>query len=218
MNTADENHARSIRKLQKQIEKLTMDLEGLEEQQNEKIDVMCDKIDELEAKLNDLEMELRASKNGKLIWKISRVTQAMKRAVSGEELALFSDVIYTGSYGYKLRAILYPNGIASGQGTHMSLYVTIEKGEYDALLNWPFKQRVFLSLLDQNSSSTNKLHRTEELLGDRNSTSFHRPKTDTNPGWGFPKFILLDKLKSGTFIKDDCMFVKIEVESFSAED
>lgn len=213
---ADNNQDKSIRRLQKQIDKLTMDLEELDLQQEDKIELLCDKVDEVDMKLNEIRSELRASKNGKLIWKISDVSAAMERAINEEEVALFSETIYTGSYGYKLRVIAYLNGIASGKGTHFSLYVTLEKGEFDALLDWPFTQKVFLSLLDQNNTSSKKVHRTEELVGDRKSTSFLRPRNDANPGWGFPKFILLDKLNSGTFIRDDCIFIQVNVDPFEA--
>ena len=212
------NHAKTIRRLQKQIEQLTMDLHELDGQQDDKIDLLCDKLDEMEGKVNDLENEIHASKNGKLIWKIPNVKEATKRARDEEEVAIFSNHIYTGIYGYKLRAVAYLNGIASGKNTHLSLYVMIEKGEFDALLRWPFKQRATFTLLDQNSDTTSLAHRTEELLGDRNSSSFTRPKAEANPGWGFPKFIPLDKLRSGTFLKDDSIFIKIEVEPFDAID
>ena len=214
---ADENnnkYALSIRNLHKQIEQLTIDLQELDGQQDEKIDLLCDKLDELEGRVSDLQSEINASRNGKLIWKISDVGNAMKKAKNEEEVALFSDTIYTGVYGYKLRAVAYPNGIASGRGTHFSLYILIEKGDYDSLLKWPFKQKVFFTLLDQSRNSPNAVNKTEELLGDRNSTSFVRPENDANPGWGFPKFITLDLLKSGSFLKDDCMFIKIEVEPY----
>lgn len=205
------NYALSIKSLQQQIEKLTMDLQELDGQQDDKIDLLCDKLDELEGRVNDLQSEVNASRNGKIIWKISDVSNAMKRAANEEEIAIFSETIYTGTYGYKLRAVAYPNGIASGRGTHFSLYILIEQGDYDALLKWPFKQKVFFTLLDQSKSATNK---TEELLGDRNSTSFVRPKTEANPGWGFPKFITLDRLKAGSYLQDDCLFIKIEVEPY----
>ena len=208
------NYALGIRNLQQQIEKLTMDLQELDGQQDDKIDLLCDKLDELEGRVNDLQNEINASRNGKLIWKIPDVSNAIERAINEEEIALFSDTIYTGIYGYKLRAVAYPNGIASGKGTHFSLYILIEQGEFDALLKWPFKQKVFFTLLDQNKNITNATNKTEELLGDRNSTSFVRPQTEANPGWGFPKFITLDKLKSGTYLKDDCLFIKIEVEPY----
>uniref|UniRef100_H2YBM5 MATH domain-containing protein n=1 Tax=Ciona savignyi TaxID=51511 RepID=H2YBM5_CIOSA len=35
----------------------------------------------------------------------------------------------------------------SGKGTHMSLFFVVMKGEYDALLPWPFRQKVTLMLL-----------------------------------------------------------------------
>lgn len=189
-----------------------MDLQEFDGQQDDKIDLLCDKLDELEGKVNDLQSEVNATRNGKLIWRIENVSSAMKRAVNEGENALFSETIYTGKYGYKLRAVAYPNGIASGKGTHFSLYIMIEQGDYDALLKWPFKQKVFFTLLDQNLS--NAVNKTEELLGDRSSTSFVQPQTEANPGWGFPKFIALDKLNSGSYLKNDCMFIKIEVDPY----
>jgi len=211
---SNKKFALSVRNLQQQIEQLTMDLQELDGQQDEKIDMLCDKLDELEGRVNDLQSEVSASRNGTLIWKISDFNNAMKKAKDEEEIALFSDTIYTGRYGYKLQAVAYPNGVASGKGTFLSLYIMIEKGEFDALLKWPFKQKVFFTLLDQNRNSSSTACKTEELLGDRNSTSFVRPQNDANPGWGFPKFITLDALKTGSYLKDDCIFIKIEVEPY----
>ena len=210
----NKSYALSIRNLQKQIEQLTMDLKELDGQQDERIDLLCDKLDELEGKVNDLQQEVNASRNGKLVWRISDFQNAMMKAKNDEETAIFSNTIYTGRCGYKLRAVAYPNGIASGKGTHLSLYILIEKGEFDALLKWPFKQKVFFTLLDQSKNSSSVAHRREELLGDRNSTSFVKPENDANPGWGFPKFITLDILKSGSYLRDDCIFIKIEVEPY----
>ena len=210
----NKNYALSIRNLQKQMEQLTVDLQELDGQQDERIDLLCDKLDELEGRVNDLQQEVNASRNGKLIWKISDFDNAMKKAKNDEEIAIFSSTIYTGRCGYKLRAVAYPNGIASGKGTHLSLYILIEKGEFDALLKWPFKQKVFFTLLGQSKKSSSDAHKTEELLGDRNSTSFLRPENDANPGWGFPKFITFDILKSGSYLKDGCIFIKIEVEPY----
>ncbi|XP_065069784.1 TNF receptor-associated factor 3-like [Rhopilema esculentum] len=211
---SNNNYALSIKNIQKQIEKLTMDLQDFDGQQDDKLDMLCDKLDELEVKVSEIQSEINASRNGKLIWKISDVQNARQKAIDEEEIALFSNTIYTGLYGYRLRAVAYLDGIASGKGTHLSLYITLEQGEFDALLKWPFKQKVFFTLLDQGKNSSPAQHRTEELLGDRSSTSFHRPKSESNPGWGFPKFISIEKLMSGTYIKDDCMFIKIEVEQF----
>ena len=46
---------------------------------------------------------------------------------------------------------LYLIGDGAGTGTHLSLFLTIMKGEYDALLSWPFQQLVTLMLLAQDN-------------------------------------------------------------------
>lgn len=49
---------------------------------------------------------------------------------------------YTAKYGYKLCLRLYLNGDGTGKRTHLSLFIVIMKGEYDALLPWPFRNKV----------------------------------------------------------------------------
>ena len=49
--------------------------------------------------------------------------------------------------GYKMCARLYLNGDGMGKGTHVSLFFVVMRGTYDALLKWPFRQKVSCSLL-----------------------------------------------------------------------
>ena len=44
---------------------------------------------------------------------------------------------------------LYLNGVRSGIGKYMGLFVQIMQGEYDNILTWPFPGRINLSILDQ---------------------------------------------------------------------
>lgn len=37
---------------------------------------------------------------------------------------------------------MYLNGDGAGKGTHMSLFFVVMKGDYDALLPWPFRHKV----------------------------------------------------------------------------
>ena len=46
------------------------------------------------------------------------------------------------SAGYKMCARLYLNGDGMGKGTHVSLFFVVMRGAYDALLKWPFRQKV----------------------------------------------------------------------------
>ena len=64
----------------------------------------------------------------------------------GKTTSLYSAPFSTGHYGYKMCLWLYMNGDGSGKGTHLSFFLTIMRGEYDALLTWPFRQAVTLTL------------------------------------------------------------------------
>ena len=213
---ANNNMVKSTRSIQKELNDLRATIEDIDDQNQEKLDALCDKIDELDLKIEEINSDLRASKNGKLLWKISNFEDAFKKAVTGEEDSIFSDMIYTGQYGYKIQSVAYLNGIAAGKGTHLSLYLVIHKSEHDAVLPWPFRQKVNFTLLDLDSNSATPKDVSEELVGNRMSSSFTRPKTETNPGWGFPKFVALEQLKSGPFIKEDSIFIKIEVQPYDA--
>lgn len=49
---------------------------------------------------------------------------------------------YTARYGYKVCLRVYLNGDGTGKGTHVSLFFVVMKGDYDALLPWPFRHKV----------------------------------------------------------------------------
>ena len=85
-------------------------------------------------------------------------------------------------------------------------------GEYDALLKWPFRQKVTLTLLDQ---SADQRHLTEYFQPDPNSSSFQRPATEMNVASGCPLFVshaVLENPQNG-YLKDDTIFIRILVES-----
>ena len=206
-----------------QIEKISMEL-GKIDIDPQQIKILNNKANKCELMLNELWQEINASRDGLLVWKIDNVSQALKEnqehgtQEAGTSTPILSDFIYTGRYGYKLQAIAYLNGIGSGQGTHLSVYLSIHQGKYDGVLTWPFKQRVFFSLLDQSEDEETREHETKGLDCNRQSASFLRPTTSANPGWGFPKFIELETLQNGPYLKDDCIFLKIEVDPLDATD
>ena len=78
------------------------------------------------------------------------VSRRRDEARTGKTISLYSAPFYTSRFGYKLCLRLYMDGDGSGKGSHLSFFLTIMKGEYDALLPWPFSQMVTLMLVDQN--------------------------------------------------------------------
>ena len=104
---------------------------------------------------------------------------------------------------------VYLNGDGIGRGTHLSFFFVLMRGEYDALLPWPFQQKVTLCLLDQNQSNPRPV--IETFRPDPASSSFQRPTGEMNVASGCPLFIPLSSLIGSTYCKDDTMFLKITV-------
>ncbi|XP_072121169.1 TNF receptor-associated factor 5-like isoform X3 [Mobula birostris] len=156
--------------------------------------------------------------NGKLIWKICNYRRRKQEAAEGMAVSLFSQPFYTSRCGYRLCARAYLNGDGAGKGTHLSLFFVVMKGEFDSLLTWPFKQKVTLTLLDQGPK---KHHIVDLFKADANSTSFKRPVSEMNIASGCPRFVshaVLEGGKTGTFIKDDTLFIKVSVDLTDLED
>ena len=75
-----------------------------------------------------------------------------------------SPAFSTHRYGYQLMASVFPTGHASGSGNHLSVYIGLVKGDYDNILEWPFRYPITVTLLDQctdiekATASLRKLH------------------------------------------------------------
>ncbi|XP_014344042.2 TNF receptor-associated factor 3 isoform X1 [Latimeria chalumnae] len=156
-----------------------------------------------------------ASYSGTLIWKIRDYKRRKQEAVLGKTLSLYSQPFYTGYFGYKMCARVYLNGDGMGKGTHLSLFFVVMRGEYDALLPWPFKQKVTLMLLDQGST---RRHLGDAFKPDPNSSSFKRPTGEMNIASGCPLFVAQTVLESGPYIKDDTIFIKVIVDTSDLPD
>ena len=106
---------------------------------------------------------------------------------------------------------IYLNGDGTGKGKYISLFFVIMRSQYDALLPWPFNQKVTLMLLDQGSTEE---HVVDAFRPNPNSSSFKRPVSDMNIASGCPLFVPLNLLESNrSYVKDDTAFVKIIVDT-----
>ena len=162
--------------------------------------------------LADLEEYVRqqefSSYDGKLLWKITEFARKRNEAVSGQQVSFFSPCFYTSRYGYKMCARIYLNGDGVGRGTHISVFFVVLRGQYDAILRWPFRQKVTFMLFDQD----NVQHVIKAFRPDPNSPSFQRPRRETNIASGCPMFCSLTELNNHAYVRDDTMFLKIIVD------
>ncbi|NXJ75426.1 TRAF2 factor, partial [Trogon melanurus] len=153
----------------------------------------------------------QASYDGVFLWKITDVGRKLQDSVTGRTVSLYSPAFYTARYGYKVCLRVYLNGDGTGKGTHVSLFFVVMKGDYDALLPWPFRHKVTFMLLDQN----NREHIIDAFRPDLTSASFQRPVNDMNVASGCPMFLPLSKLQSPkyAYVKEDTLFLKCIIET-----
>ena len=98
-----------------------------------------DKSNNTEALLNETRLELKnAIKHNKVfLWRIDSFNEILKEAKNGGKETIDNNLFYknseTESFGYKLKVYIYSNGHGDGKNTHLSVFIAVMKGEYDAV-------------------------------------------------------------------------------------
>ena len=168
------------------------------------------------AKLKDTAKELGATKRlvdtRMFIWKIGNFDQVLKQATNEQKEELESDPFYsttTESYGYKLQVSVYPNGI--DQNSHLSVFIAVKRGDYDAMLLWPLKKKVTFTLIDQQEDPNQRENVIMQFITGNFPEDFKRPLQEESTGIGFPEFVSHEKLNSRRYIVDDTLFLQVEV-------
>ena len=177
------------------------------------IHTLQDKVAQLETTLSTNMSRLSLMENsnfdGSMVWKIPQFSQRMDDARTGKYTSIFSLPFYSSRYGYKMCLRLYILGDGIGKGTHMSLFFVVMKGEYDALLQWPFTHKVTFKLINQCGARD----AVDVLQPDPLSPSFQKPKSCWNDASGCPRFVSMNELMQGGFIVDDTIFIKVKVDT-----
>ena len=147
--------------------------------------------------------------NGSFIWKIPDIRRRYRDALEGKTVSLYSPPFRTSTHGYRMCMRIYLNGDGSGKGTYLSLFFVLMRSEHDNLLEFPFRQSVRFTLINQVTRSDSI---TEAFAPDLNSQSFQRPKSDMNVASGFPKFAKQAVLHDENFTKGNAIFIKAHVD------
>lgn len=155
--------------------------------------------------------EVKATK-GVFIWKINDLGRRKQDANDGRVLSLYSPPFFTSFHGYRMCIRCYLNGDGSGKGTHISVFFVMMKSEHDDLLPWPFKQKVTISLLNQETPSDSSSHITQSFMPDAKSSSFQKPTKDMNIASGFPKFAPRSVLNEKRYSNNDTIYFKVKVD------
>ena len=127
----------------------------------------------------------------------------------------WSPPFYTSTRGYRMCLKVYPAG--AGEGTHVSMFGYLMKGDYDDELNWPFTADVVVDIL--NWRGDNNHHRVVLSFNEGSPDDACARVYDDNKvasGNGYAKAIEISTLMSSSssdpqYLSEDCMCIRYDV-------
>jgi len=143
-------------------------------------------------------------------WKISGITQfVMSRQKKG---AKESAPFYTRKYGYKFEIRLSYEPSLDIFDTVLVLYFSLMKGEYDAILPWPFNERVTFTLIDQQENQNDRKNIVAFLPANADNRLWNqKPVSDENERKCLD-VVEFDELTKRRFIVDDTIFIQVKID------
>ena len=87
------------------------------------------------------------------------------------------------------------------------------KGQYDAILPWPFNRKIKFTLIDQQEDLDQRENVVKLVTPNNDPKCYARPKNKQNIGHGLPSFISHTQLESRRYVVDDTFFIQVEVGS-----
>ena len=126
----------------------------------------------------------------------------------------YSPPFYTHPQGYKLCIRVYANGYGSGEGTHVSIFATLMRGEHDQHLQWPFTGELIIEVLNWREDKGHHLM----ILPIISDYGFVRVTGQQKYGMsrGWPQFISHSSLPynpttNTEYLQDDCLRLRLSV-------
>ncbi|CAH3128133.1 unnamed protein product, partial [Pocillopora meandrina] len=166
-----------------------------------------DKSNNTEALLNETRLELKnameqlnlssVKHTNVFLWRIDNFSEILKEAKNGGKETIGSDL-----HQKKLRLEIRPKGLGDSENTHLSVFIAVMKGEYDAILRWPFNKKVKFTVIDQQNDPDQRENIFRTLQGPRKKENLSR---------GLSNFISHLKLHSRRYIVDDTLFLQVEI-------
>ena len=111
--------------------------------------------------------------------------------------------------GYKLRlCVTIDDVLLAGNGTHISVWVFLMRGEYDDSLEWPFSADITIKLVNWRKSQDGREVVTSTIAHDRLLASESKHLSP-----GIFKFIAYNEVESTTgfrqYLKNECLMFRV---------
>jgi hypothetical protein len=140
-------------------------------------------------------------------WRVGDIERKM--TTWGQSRSLRSNSFYIFRYGYNMYMRIYPKH----NGENFYIHVGLSQGQYDQMLEWPFKLKHFVSVLDFSKDPTaaedlnSRVWDPSELCS---AWNWRRPRRGDNyecVGLGFP----IELLRTRKYIVDDTVVIRLSV-------
>ena len=206
-----------------------------------KVDTFQTQLGNVEGKVEKILKDVAESKTKDIveefppyIWKVTDFWEKVSRAKNGRDIEIESDPFYLGLHGYKMKLSMFPNGREGGVNRYISLFFVLMKGQYDAILPWPFRYEVKFTVIDQNPDlkqrqnysksfilGPNPIQRPKGPLFIAGPTFILRPKSEAKKTRGFNIFLSHEELGNKSYVVDETLFIMFEgslcMRSFAQE-
>ena len=113
----------------------------------------------------------------------------------------YSNPFYSHPSGYKVVVSVYPNGRNKGKGSHMSVCMRLQHGEFDDHLQWPFNGQITVEMYNCTTNSWTA-SAVISLTKDLRDEYVSRPKMFWNRSKGYDKYISQLELQRHYLIKN----------------
>ena len=115
----------------------------------------------------------------------------------------YSPPFYSHIGGYKMCLNVNPNGCGRGEGTHVSVFVCLMRGEFDDDLKWPFRGDVTIQLKKKNPPYHEDIILLDGDEGDDDVVCKPTKEKERNSSMGYEQFIFNRALYSDNYIGND---------------
>ena len=128
-----------------------------------------------------------------------------------------SPPFYSHPWGYKLCLKVYANGNGDDEGTHVSIYATLMRGEHDHLLHWPFTGDIIIELLNWGEDEK---HHKKTLTIDSSDDYVRVTQGMYGKSVGYGQFISHSSLPYNPitdteYLQDDCLRLRVSIANIN---
>ncbi|XP_018573260.1 TNF receptor-associated factor 5 isoform X1 [Anoplophora glabripennis] len=183
----------------------------------EKIEILERDFGEIKKEINQIKLDMEILEGlsssegtgsyGRLIWKVTEVEAKMQRAKDFDSVVK-SPVFYTHEYGYKIRILMYLNGMKKWKDRYALLCIHVLKGEYDMLLKWPCHIEGTIILRDlENIDKPKPFSKYITAKRQQSDEENEEPQESSSTFIFIPHSTLL----KGNFVKEDTLFIEVKI-------